>query len=155
MTRDHSPAVSDRIEINAPVHRVWDLLICQDRMRKWSPETFAQLFIPRRIKRNTFSLNLNRRKNFFWPTVSVYVEVTANRRLSFYVFGPAATWTYELDDLGGTTQLTLRRDLRNERPSWVTIIVAGLALGGARNHDSELIAGMRTTLEGIRADLER
>lgn len=135
--------------VAAPPERVWSLLIEQDRMREWSRETAWQWFLPRRIRRGTWSLNLNRSGWFVWPTLSRYARVVPRRRLCFYVFGPAAWWTYDLERAGHGTAVRLRRDLSGERSSWLSIVVAAIGLGGAPAHDRRLKADMAATLDAL------
>ncbi len=123
-------------------------------MRHWSPETLVQLFFPRRLSHQQVSVNLNRRKGFVWPTVSRYVDVARPHRLAFWVYGPAARWSYALEPEGSGTRLSLRRDLGGGRRSLVSRVVATLALGGVESHDEELLAGMQRTLTAIGHDAE-
>ncbi|GAA3533058.1 hypothetical protein AFL01nite_18840 [Aeromicrobium flavum] len=132
---------------------MWDVLQDQTRMRRWSPETWAQLFYPRRLSHNQVSLNLNKRGWFVWPTVSRYVDVARPQRLAFHVYGPAARWSYRLDPEGDGTRLTLRRDLAGGRRTLLSRVVATLALGGIAGHDEELREGMSHTLAAISAEV--
>lgn len=140
--------------VAAPPQAVWDVLKQQRRMKAWSPETWHQWFYPHQLSHGQISVNLNRRGWFVWPTFSRYVDVARPHRLAFHVYGPAARWGYRLDAEGNGTRITLRRDLKNGRPSWATIVLATLALGGPASHDVELVAGMERTLERIRAEVE-
>jgi len=140
--------------VDATPEQVWDVLKDQTRMRRWSPETFAQAFFPRRLSHNQVSLNLNKRGWFVWPTVSRYVDVARPRRLAFHVYGPAARWTYRIDPEEAGTRLSLRRDLVGGRRSLVSKVVATLALGGIEGHDVELQDGMERTLAAIARDVE-
>lgn len=144
-----------RVSIAAPAGAVWRLLIQQERMARWSPEVLKQFFWPsRRIRRGTISLNLNKRGWFIWPTLSRYTTVRVHEELSFFVVGPNARWTYHLTPRSQETDVELRRDLLGGRVSIASRIVAGLFLGGVKNHDIELEDGMRTTLARIKGELE-
>ena len=123
-------------------------------MRRWSPETLVQVFLPRRLSHNQLSLNLNRRGRFVWPTASRYVDVARPRRLAFQVYGPGARWSYRLEPEAGGTRLSLRRDLNGGRRTLLSRVVATLALGGIEGHDVELQAGMEQTLAAIKRDAE-
>ena len=143
------------VHVAAPVGAVWRLLVQQDLMSRWSPETWRQWFIPsRNIRRGTISFNLNKRGWFVWPTLSRYTRVAAHEELSFFVVGPDASWTYRLSDAGDSTKIELRRDLFWGGPSILSRLIATLFLGGVRGHDDELDAGMHTTLARIKAELE-
>ena len=58
---------------------------------------------------------------------------------------------YELEPTATGTAVTCRRVLSRFT---VATYILGPALGGAEGHDAELAAGIRTTLERIRASLE-
>ncbi|RLV55168.1 SRPBCC domain-containing protein [Aeromicrobium phragmitis] len=149
MIRPRIAALEAERYVAAPPQRVWSVLIQQERMREWSRETAWQLFWPRRIRRGTWSLNLNRSGWYVWPTLSRYARVVPRRRLCFYVFGPSAWWTYDLEPVGDGTAVRLRRDLSGHRSSWLTIVVAAIGLGGAPAHDRRLKADMAQTLEAL------
>ena len=140
--------------VAATPDKVWDVLKDQTRMRAWSPETLTQFFYPRRLSHGQISINLNRRKWFIWPTASRYVDVARPHRLAFFVYGPAARWSYRLDPEGIGTRLTLRRDLKRGRRTLLSRIVATLALGGITEHDDELLDGMDRTLRAIGAEVD-
>lgn len=140
--------------VAATPDQVWDVLKDQDRMRAWSPETMYQFFYPRRLSHGQISINLNRRAWFIWPTASRYVDVARPHRLAFFVYGPAARWSYRLTPEGNGTRLTLRRDLKGGRRSLLSKIIATLALGGIEGHDDELLEGMRRTVRAIGAEVD-
>lgn len=152
MTRPRIAPLEAERHIAAPPERVWSLLIRPELMREWSRETTWQVFLPRRLRRGTWSFNLNRSGWFVWPTLSRYARVVPRRRLCFYVFGPSAWWTYDLEPSGGGTAVRLRRDLSGERSSWISIVVAAIGLGGAPAHDRRLAVDMRRTLEALAAE---
>ncbi len=141
--------------IAATPGQVWEVLIDAERLRTLSRETVAQAFVPRTIRRGTWSINLNRSGWFVWPTVSRYARVVPRRRLCFYVFGPSAWWTYDLESVEDGTAVRLRRDLSSGRSSWLSIVVAGVGLGGAPAHDRALRADMEQTLDGLARAVER
>ncbi|OUZ11718.1 hypothetical protein BHE97_04235 [Aeromicrobium sp. PE09-221] len=149
-----APLEAERTIAAGPA-QVWSVLVDAARMRELSRETVAQVFVPRRLRRGTWSLNLNRSGWFVWPTVSRYVRVVPRRRLCFYVFGPAAWWTYDLEPVDGGTAVRLRRDLSGGRSAWLSIIIAGIGLGGAPAHDRALARDMVDTLEGLARAVER
>ena len=124
-------------------------------MNEWSPETFKQWFVGKQIRPGTYSVNLNKRKGFFWPTASRYTEVVPEKRIAFYVYGAADTWSFDLAPEEGGTRLVERRELKNGRRAVVARLTARFALGGVDQHDVELKAGMETTLARIKAEAER
>ena len=142
------------IHVDAPPARVWEVVSDQRRMREFSPETFRQWFFGRDIRKGTISLNLNKRKGFFWPTASRITAFVPEQRIAFYVYGAADTWSYELTPDGDGTLLVERRELKNGKRAILAKSTAAVALGGVEEHDVELKAGMDTTLAGIKAAAE-
>jgi hypothetical protein len=143
------------IHVDASPAAVWAIVSDQRRMNERSPETFKQKFFGDGLKVGTRSLNLNKRKGFVWPTATRVTEVVPEQRLRFYVYGSASFWSYDLEAVDGGTRLTERRDLKGGKRSVASKVTAALALGGITEHDVELLAGMRTTLEHIKAEAER
>lgn len=143
------------IHIDAPPDRVWAVVADQRRMNEFSPETWKQKFFGDGIGAGTRSINLNKRKGFVWPTASRITEFEPGKRLAFYVYGPADTWSYDLVPEGAGTRLVERRELKNGKRSIASKVTAALALGGIAEHDAELVAGMETTLARIKAEAEQ
>ena len=149
------PPLEASIHIAAPPARVWQIVADQRRMNEFSPETYRQKFFGDEIRRGTISINLNKRKAVFWPSASRITEFLPEKRLAFYVYGPADTWSYDLAPDGDGTLVTERRELKNGKRSIVSKVTAAAALGGVDQHDVELKAGMETTLSRIKAEAER
>ena len=76
-------------------------------------------------------------------------EASASRSIA------AATWSYDLqpNDDGGTV-VTETRVLKNHRATIASVVTANLMLGGLASHEAEILAGMRATLERIKAEVE-
>lgn len=155
MARKHVAPLEAAVEIDASPVAVWDVLYDQRRMNEWSPETYKQAFIGSPLKAGTLSLNLNKRKAAVWPTLSRYREVVPARRLAFHVYGPAAVWSYDLEPTeSGGTRVVERRRLVNDRAAIASVVTATLMLGGAESHDREILEGMHTTLQRLKAEVE-
>lgn len=142
------------IRIDAPPARVWAIVSDQRRMNEWSPETYRQKFFGDEIRQGTRSINLNKRKGFFWPTASRITEFVPEQRLAFRVYGPGDVWSYDLLADGEGTTLTERRELVGGKRTFLSKVTAAVALGGIAEHDVELVAGMETTLARIKAEAE-
>ena len=149
------PPLEASIHVDAPPARVWEIVSDQRRMNEFSPETYRQKFFGDEIRQGTVSINLNKRKGFFWPSASRITVFERERRLAFYVYGPADTWSYDLEPSGDGTLVTERRELKNGKRSFLSKVTARVALGGIDSHDVELKAGMETTLSRIKAEAER
>ena len=143
------------IHIDAPPSAVWEIVADQRRMNEFSPETWKQKFFGGEIGVGTVSVNLNKRKGFVWPTASRITEFEPGKRIAFYVYGPADTWSYDLVPEGAGTTLVERRELENGKRSLASRVTASIALGGIDDHDAELVEGMRTTLARIKAEVEK
>jgi uncharacterized protein YndB with AHSA1/START domain len=149
------PPLEATIHIDASPARVWAVVADQRRMNEFSPETWRQKFFGHEIKAGTISINLNKRKGFIWPSASRITEFVPEKRIAFYVFGPADTWSYDLEPDGAGTRVVERRELKGGKRSILSKVTATLALGGIAAHDVELKAGMETTLARIKAEVER
>ena len=148
------PPLEASVHIDASPARVWEIVADQRRMNEFSPETYRQKFFGDEIGQGTVSINLNKRKGFFWPSASRITEFEPERRLAFYVYGPADTWSYDLEPNDNGTLVTERRELKNGKRSILSKVTARFALGGIDSHDVELKAGMETTLSRIKAEAE-
>ncbi|MDQ3155986.1 MAG: SRPBCC family protein [Actinomycetota bacterium] len=142
------------IEILATPATVWGIVSDLRRMTDWSPELVFQKFTGSQIGLGTRSINLNKRKGFVWPTSSKVTVFEPEKRISFFVHGSSAQWTYELEPTTTGTKLTERRDLKGGRRSLASKVTAAVALGGIESHDVELIEGMNKTLARIKGEAE-
>ena len=143
------------IRIDAAPARVWQIVADQRRMNEFSPETWRQKFFGGEIGLGTRSININKRKGFFWPTASRITEFVPEQRLAFRVYGPGDVWSYDLVPDGDGTLVTERRVLVGGRRTIISKLTATFALGGIEEHDIELQAGMETTLARIKGEAER
>ena len=142
------------VEIDASPADVWRIVSDQRRMNEWSPETFKQKFFGSPIGLGTRSINLNKRKGFVWPTASKITEFVPEKKIAFYVYGPAALWSYELEPTQTGTKVIERRALKGGKRSVLSKVTAKVALGGIEGHDVELVDGMQKTLERIKDEAE-
>lgn len=145
--------ISASVDVAAPSEVVWSAIADVTRMSEWSPEC-RRIYVLGSPKSGvgTRLLGINKRGFIHWPTVSKVVRFEPNKAVAWKVRESAATWTYELEATPGGTRLTGRRDLDAFSP--LTKLAAPI-LGGAVSHDEELTAGIRTTLEAVKATIER
>lgn len=145
--------ISASVEVLATPESVWEVVSDVTRMSEWSPECrrIVVLGSPKRGK-GTRLLGLNRRGWAVWPTTSEVVRYDSGEAVAWKTRESGATWTYEIQPTADGATLTGRRDL----PAYTagTRIMAPL-IGGAQAHDTELAAGIRTTLERIKGAVER
>ena len=149
------PPLEASIHIDAPVARVWQIVADQRRMNEWSPEVFWQKFFGDEIGLGTRSININKRKGFFWPTASRITEFVPEKRIAFYVTGSSTFWYFDLAQGADGTVLTERRELKGGKRAILSRLTAAMALGGIEEHDAELVDGMKETLARIRVEAER
>jgi uncharacterized protein YndB with AHSA1/START domain len=145
--------LSASVDIDASPESVWEVLADVTRMSEWSPECRKVVVLgsPKEGVGTTL-LGLNRRGWAMWPTTSKVVRYEPAKAVAWKTRESGATWSYELAPSNGGTTLTGRREL----PAYTvgTRLMAPL-IGGAQGHDEELGDGIRTTLERIKAVVER
>jgi uncharacterized protein YndB with AHSA1/START domain len=145
--------LSASVDIAASPESVWEVVADVSRMSEWSPECRKVVVLgsPKKGVGATL-LGLNRRGWAMWPTTSKVVRYEPAKAVAWKTRESGATWSYELAPSNGGTTLTGRREL----PAYTvgTRLMAPL-IGGAQGHDEELGDGIRTTLERIKAVVER
>lgn len=145
--------ISASVELAAPPETVWELVSDVSRMSDWSPECRKILVLgsPKQGVGTKF-IGLNRRGWAVWPTTSKVVRFEPGKAVAWRTRESGATWSYEIAPTASGTSLTGRREL----PSYTigTKLMAPI-IGGAGGHDQELAEGIRTTLERIKAAVEK
>ncbi len=143
--------------MTAPPDRVWDLVSDVTRIGEFSPETFEAQWLdgatgPRAGARFRGHVRRNGRGPVYWTTCTVTVA-DPEREFGFSVAGLggsiANTWRYSLERTPDGTDVT-------ESFAMPATLVNRLywALGGPSRLRTNL-NGMRTTLERIKAVVER
>lgn len=152
------PPLETEIEIAASPDTVWAALSDVSAMKRRSPElvvmrTFGRPKVGRR------AINLNRRKGFAWPTTAKITRWKppanddGNGAFAFHVWPTDVEWSYDLEPTSTGTRVVERRTALLD-PSLTVRLTAKLALGGADNHDVELLAGMNATLAALKDEVE-
>ena len=155
------PPLEASLEIAVPPAGVWAVLSDLRAMSRRSPELVRTVMVGApRVGR--WALNVNRRRAVVWPTLSRLTRWKdpahdgGRGALAFYVWPTDVEWSYELEPTpDGTGTLVTERRTAVERPSLVGRLVARYLMGGAEQHDVELLDGMHRTLAAIKADAER
>ena len=141
------------VEIAAPAATVYDLISDVTRMGEWSPECVAceWLDVPGAVG-STFR-GRNRSGLARWSTIARVIVADRPREFTFATLhrGRESTrWSYRLHDDHDRTVVT------ESFESVETPLLIGLAERWIiRNRQAQLEAGMATTLETIRATVER
>jgi hypothetical protein len=146
----------DRVSVTiaAPPDAVWALVTDLGRMGEWSPETTSCRWFGRRKGPEvgaTF-IGWNKRGWARWATTCAVERADPGRAFGWRVRETGVRWGYELEPDGDGTRLTETRDLTRAR-LWL-IRPSSLLVGGWDEHADELRAGMRTTLDRIKAAAE-
>jgi uncharacterized protein YndB with AHSA1/START domain len=144
--------ISATVEMAATPERVWQVVSDLARMPEFSPE-LRKAFVLGRPGLGARVIGVNRRGAVVWPTSSRVVRWEPDRAVAWKTRESGATWVYELEPGdAGRTRVTARRVL--PRFTLGTALL-GPVIGGAAGHDRELADGLRSTLERIRASVER
>ena len=139
------------IEIDAPPADVWDVVSDVRRMPEFSPELRKVWVLGRATGTGARFVGVNRRGVVAWPTVSTVVRWEPQQAIAWRTRESGATWLYEVEPAGTGTRLTGRRIL----PQFTRgTALLGPVIGGAAGHDAELAAGIRTTMERMKARIE-
>jgi uncharacterized protein YndB with AHSA1/START domain len=148
------PLLEETIEVQAPPATVWALVSDVARMASWSPQVVKTIVRGGAVQDGTKFFNLNRRGLLFWPTQAKVVTFDPHREFAFRIKENWTVWSFTLEPTGeGGTRVTERR----QAPDGISDVsrrLTRIALGGQRVFTGELRAGMRQTLERIKAEAE-
>lgn len=156
MTATYEALLEASVEIEAPVARVWELVSDVCRMPEWSPQVRSS-----RLRRGFDQValgaqftNLNGHGEHEWITHGEIVRFTAEEEMAFRIEENRVIWSLLLEPTGAArTRLTQRRttpDGISER----SLNFVDTHLGGQQAFTKTMRAGMRQTLERIKADAE-
>jgi uncharacterized protein YndB with AHSA1/START domain len=95
----------------------------------------------------------NKRGVARWSTTNRVVEAEPGQVFSFETNESGTRWTYRMEPDGTGTVVTESRAAFKDRPLLAKVF-STLLLGGSDDHDDELRAGMRQTLERLKAVAE-
>jgi uncharacterized protein YndB with AHSA1/START domain len=145
------------IHIDAPPQRVWELVSDVTKIGRYSPETFEAEWIegatgPAVGARFRGHVKRNGKGPIYWTTCSV-TACEPGREFEFGVGSkgktPLNVWRYDLKPAGNGTDVTESFRLADKLGLRVYWALLGWARGRTNRN------GMRTTLERIKAEVER
>lgn len=147
-----APLLQARIDIDAPVGKVWALIADLSRMPQWSPQCRLMKAIgPMRPGART--INVNRRNRIYWPTTCTVTEYLPEKKVAFRVNANRTIWSYELEPTDFGTRVVETRHAENGVTA-VSTMTVNVLLGGVDRFERELVEGMNTTLARLKAAAE-
>lgn len=155
MSRNPSP-LRDHIDIAAPVATVWGMVSDVCRMPDWSPQVDSTRLRPGcdRIALGARFTNRNSHGELRWTTHAEVVRFVPEREVAFRIEENWVTWSFLVESLpGGRTRLIQSR----ETPEGISPLSLDLTeryMGGIEAFTADMRAGMRETLERIKATAE-
>lgn len=153
---DVEPLLEDSIEIAAPLDRVWDLVADVRRYPEWSPQVVSTRLRggAEEVALGIEFTNLNRLGELEWKTVGEIVRFDPGHEVAFRILENWVIWSFTVASGPGGTLLTQRR----AAPDGVSDLSRELTdgfLGGQATFTEITRAGMRETLEAIKATAEQ
>lgn len=142
------------VHIKAPPDRIWRLVSDVTKIGRYSPETFEAEWLDEATgPASGVRFRGHVRRNGRWPVYWTTCRITTcepDREFAFTV-GPTAlnTWRYVLEPRDDGTDVTESFQLA-DKPA---LRLYWMILGPLRGRTNE--NGMRATLEGIKAEVER
>lgn len=154
-TSNQIEALEETVEVDAPPAKVWSLVSDVKRMASWSPQvvkTFVRGGGPVQLGTRTF--NINHKGLLVWPTQAKVVRFEPHREFAIRVKDNFTIWSFTLEptETGGT-RITQRRETPDGLSS-ISLRLTDTVLGGQAGFTAELRAGMRQTLDRIKAEAE-
>ena len=154
MTDQETTVDSVAVTIAAPPEAVWDMVADVTRMGEWSPECYSCRWVGKRREpvAGARFVGFNRRGWARWFTTNEVEQAERGRAFVFRTRETGVLWGYRFEPDGDGTRVTETRDLAGAR-TWI-IRLAGPFVGGVDAHAEELRAGMRKTLDRLKAAAE-
>ncbi len=151
----YEPLLEDSVDIAAPPTAVWPLVSDLTRMPEWSPQVRST-----RLRSGLDEVGLgaqftnkNAQVELVWVTHAEVVRYDAEKEIAFRIEENYVVWAFSLEPTADGTRLTQRR----ETPDGISELSFELTdgfLGGQEQFTEALRAGMRQTLERIKAAAE-
>jgi hypothetical protein len=143
------------IDIAAPRTKVWDLIADFTNMRRWSPELRRIIWLGRANGPAVGArfMGVNRHGPVPWATVSKVSKCDEHAAIEWEVSTSSTRWGYRFEDLpDGGTRLTEYREPYKKTNPLISAITRSGVIG--RGREDLMVAGMRTTLERVKAAAE-
>ena len=149
------PADEVTLRIGAPPERIYAIITDIAHMGQLSPECTGGQWLGGATGPAVGAVFKGTNKRGFarWSTKNRVVEAETDSVFSFNTKQSGTRWTYRLQPDGDGTVVTESRAAFKARPLSARVF-SKLLLGGIQEHDDELRAGMRKTLERLKAVAE-
>lgn len=151
----NAPTLEDSIHIDAPLESVWTLVSDVCRMPEWSPQVDST-----RLRDGFDSValgaqftNRNSIDDLVWTTHAEVVRFEPDHEFAFRVEENWVIWSFTVAPDGSGTLLTQRRDAP-DGVSDLSLELTNGFMGGVEVFTASMRAGMRETLERIKAQAE-
>lgn len=146
--------LEESIEIAAPPAQVWSLVTNLRKMKDLSPQVARTFVRGGTVGKGTKFVNINRRGLLHWPTQAMVVRFEPHNDFAFRIKENYTIWSFALEPTAdGGTRVTQRRETP-KGISGISTRLTTVAFGGVPAFTDELAAGMRQTLERLKADAE-
>ncbi|AEF40451.1 SRPBCC family protein [Hoyosella subflava] len=149
-----SPVLEAEIATAASPEKVWSIVSDLPRMSEWSPRTRKTFVLGGQVREGALAFNINRKGMLYWPTRTRVVAVEPHQRIAFKVLENNTVWSFALQAEDGGTRIVQRREAPNGTRA-VSRAMVKVFLGGNDEFEADLVAGMHTTLERIKAEAEK
>ena len=155
MAPTYEPLLEDQIEIAASPARVWALISDVCRMPEWSPQVASTRLRKgfERCEVGAEFTNLNREGELEWTTHAEIIRYDADQAIAFRVAENRVVWSFRLEPIDAGTLLTQRRETP-DGISDLSLEWTEAFMGGQAAFTETMRAGMRQTLQGIKAAAE-
>jgi len=156
MSTTYEPLLEDSVRIDAPLSRVWELVSDVCRMPEWSPQVGSSRLRSGfdRCELGAQFTNRNREGELEWTTHGEITRFVADREIAFRIAENWVTWSFALEPADGDGTLLTQRREAPDGLSELSIELTDGFLGGQAAFTAMLRAGMRHTLEQIKAAAE-
>lgn len=156
MTAAYEKLLEDTITIDAAPARVWELVADVRRMSEWSPQVDSVRLREGfdHVGLGAEFTNLNHEGDLTWKTHGEVIRFEPEHAVAFRIAENWVVWSFEMTPVAnGGTQLTQRRDTPDGISEY-SLESTDKHLGGQEAFTAILRAGMRQTLERIKAAAE-
>jgi uncharacterized protein YndB with AHSA1/START domain len=150
---EYEPLLEETIDVAAPPAKVWSLVTDLPRMSQWSPQVVRTIVRGGPVQLGTRAFNINHRGPLVWPTRTKVVAFEPHREFAFRVKENQTIWSFTLEPTEAGTRVTQRRSAP-DGISDISLKLTRIVLGGQQTFTRELKAGMRQTLERVKAESE-